>query len=72
MFRNWINFEAMCLSITGFLALPLTIVSTPYAPRKLGPEWRMADLSEDQAAALEATAADHTHTPDPTVLMGAR
>lgn len=40
--------------------------------QKTRPEWRMADLSEDQAAALEATAADHTHTPDPTVLMGAR
>ena len=40
--------------------------------QKTRPEWRMADLSEDQAAALEATTAGHTHTPDPTVLMGAR
>jgi RNA polymerase sigma factor (sigma-70 family) len=40
--------------------------------QKSRPEWRMADLSEDQAAALEAATADHTHDPDPAVLMGAR
>jgi RNA polymerase sigma factor (sigma-70 family) len=40
--------------------------------QKTRPEWRMADLSEDQAAAMEATAADHTHTPDPALLIGAR
>ena len=36
------------------------------------PEWRMADLSKDQAAALEAATADSTHNPDPGLLMGAR
>ena len=40
--------------------------------QKNRPEWRMADLSEDQAAALEAATADHTHNPDPALLMGAR
>ena len=40
--------------------------------QKHRPEWRMADLSEDQAAALEAATADHTHNPDPALLMGAR
>ena len=40
--------------------------------QKTRPEWRMADLSEDQAAALEAVTADHTHSPDPALLMGAR
>ena len=32
----------------------------------------MADLSEDQAAALEAATTNHTHNPDPALLMGAR
>jgi RNA polymerase sigma factor (sigma-70 family) len=40
--------------------------------QKIRPEWRMSDLSEEQAAALEAATADHTHDPDPAVLMGAR
>jgi RNA polymerase sigma-70 factor (ECF subfamily) len=40
--------------------------------QKSRPEWRMADLSEDQAAALEAATADHSHEPDPALLMGAR
>jgi RNA polymerase sigma-70 factor (ECF subfamily) len=40
--------------------------------QKTRPEWRMSDLSEDQAAALEAATADHTHDPDPGVLIGAR
>jgi RNA polymerase sigma-70 factor (ECF subfamily) len=40
--------------------------------QKTRPEWRMSDLSEDQAAALEAATSDHTHDPDPAVLMGAR
>ena len=40
--------------------------------QKSRPEWRMADLSEEQAAALEAATSDHTHNPDPTLLSGAR
>src|SRR5882724_5273948 len=39
--------------------------------QKVRPEWRMADLSEEQAAALEATAAA-VEQPHPTHLMGAR
>jgi RNA polymerase sigma-70 factor (ECF subfamily) len=40
--------------------------------QKTRPEWRIADLSEDQAAALEAVTADHNHNPDPATRMGAR
>lgn len=40
--------------------------------QKSRPEWRMADLSEEQAAALEAATADHTDSPDPALQMGAR
>src|SRR5215471_451607 len=29
--------------------------------QKSRPEWRMSDLSEEQAAALEAATADHSH-----------
>lgn len=40
--------------------------------QKSRPEWRMSDLSEEQAAALEAASFDHIHNPDPGVAMGAR
>ena len=40
--------------------------------QKTRPEWRMADLSEDQAAALAAATADQANSPDPALLMGAR
>lgn len=40
--------------------------------QKTRPEWRMADLSEDQAAALEAATSDRSHTPDPATRLGAR
>src|SRR5262245_40462480 len=40
--------------------------------QKTRPEWRMSDLSEEQAAALEAATADHALNPDPALLMGAR
>jgi RNA polymerase sigma-70 factor, ECF subfamily len=39
--------------------------------QKSRPEWRMADLSEEQAAALEATTAA-VERPHPAHLMGAR
>jgi RNA polymerase sigma-70 factor, ECF subfamily len=40
--------------------------------QKVRPEWRMADLSEDQAAALDAATAGREQSPDPAHLMGAR
>jgi RNA polymerase sigma factor (sigma-70 family) len=40
--------------------------------QKSRPEWRMSDLSEEQAAALEAATADHSHDPDPSLQTGAR
>ena len=40
--------------------------------QKSRPEWRMSDLSEEQAAALEAATADHSHDPDPALQTGAR
>jgi RNA polymerase sigma-70 factor (ECF subfamily) len=40
--------------------------------QKARPEWRMADLSEDHAGALEAATSDQIHNPDPAVLLGAR
>jgi RNA polymerase sigma-70 factor (ECF subfamily) len=40
--------------------------------QKSRPEWRMSDLSEEQAAALEAATADHSHDPDPALQSGAR
>jgi RNA polymerase sigma-70 factor (ECF subfamily) len=40
--------------------------------QKLRPEWRMADLSEEQAAALEAATSDVEQDPHPAHLMGAR
>jgi len=40
--------------------------------QKVRPEWRMADLSEEQAAALEAVTAGGEQSPDPAHLMGAR
>jgi RNA polymerase sigma-70 factor (ECF subfamily) len=39
--------------------------------QKVRPEWRMADLSEEQQAALEA-AAHGAEEPHPALLMGAR
>ena len=39
--------------------------------QKVRPEWRMADLSEEQAAALDA-ATTGEQSPDPAHLMGAR
>jgi RNA polymerase sigma-70 factor (ECF subfamily) len=40
--------------------------------QKTRPEWRMADLSEDHAAALEAATVGHAGSPDPSILLGAR
>ncbi|HYG33773.1 MAG TPA: RNA polymerase sigma factor [Clostridia bacterium] len=40
--------------------------------QKVRPEWRMADLSEEQAATLEAAADDPVQDPDPSHLIGAR
>jgi len=40
--------------------------------QKSRPEWRMSDLSEEQAAALEAATVDHSHDPDPALQTGAR
>ena len=39
--------------------------------QKVRPEWRMADLSEDQAAALDAATTDDVHDPDPSHMLGA-
>jgi RNA polymerase sigma-70 factor (ECF subfamily) len=36
------------------------------------PEWRMADLSEEQAAALDAVTTATEQDPDPSCLIGAR
>ena len=36
------------------------------------PEWRMADLSEEQAAALEAATTPAGEDPDPAQMIGAR
>ena len=40
--------------------------------QKTRPEWRMADLSEQQAAALEAVTSDMEGAPHPSHLAGAR
>ena len=40
--------------------------------QKSRPEWRMADLSEEQAAALDALTSTATGHPDPSHLIGAR
>jgi len=40
--------------------------------QKSRPEWRMADLSEEQAEALEAVTTGETHDPQPGHLIGAR
>ncbi len=40
--------------------------------QKARPEWRMADLSEEQAATLDALTSAAAHTPDPSHLIGAR
>ena len=40
--------------------------------QKSRPEWRMADLSEEQAAALEAVTTSVVPDPDPAHLIGAR
>ncbi len=40
--------------------------------QKARPEWRMADLSEEQAAALEAATAGAVQDPHPAHLLGAR
>lgn len=40
--------------------------------QRVRPEWRMADLSEEQAAALEAAATSTTEEPDIPQLTGAR
>ena len=40
--------------------------------QKVRPEWRMADLSEEQAAALNAVTTGENRAPDPAHLMGAR
>jgi RNA polymerase sigma factor (sigma-70 family) len=40
--------------------------------QKVRPEWRMADLSEEQAAALDAVTTGENQSPDPAHLMGAR
>jgi len=40
--------------------------------QKSRPEWRMADLTEDQSAALEAVITTPEHDPHPAQLMGAR
>ncbi|MGO9201239.1 MAG: RNA polymerase sigma factor [Limisphaerales bacterium] len=40
--------------------------------QKARPEWRMADLSEEQAAALDAVTTAAAQDPDPSRLMGAR
>jgi RNA polymerase sigma-70 factor (ECF subfamily) len=40
--------------------------------QKSRPEWRMADLSEEQAAALAAAASSVAENPDPAHLIGAR
>jgi len=36
------------------------------------PEWRMADLSEEQSAALEAVTTSAMHDPGPALAIGAR
>lgn len=40
--------------------------------QKVRPEWRMADLSEDQAMALDAVTTGAVHDPLPSHLIGAR
>jgi RNA polymerase sigma factor (sigma-70 family) len=40
--------------------------------QKVRPEWRMADLSEDQASALEAATTSVAQAPDPSRAVGAR
>lgn len=40
--------------------------------QKARPEWRMADLSQEQAAALDAVTTAAAQDPDPSRLMGAR
>jgi len=40
--------------------------------QKARPEWRMADLSEEQVGALEASIACSTAQPEPADLLGAR
>ena len=40
--------------------------------QKSRPEWRMADLSEEQAAALDAVTTGTAHDPHPAHLIGAR
>ena len=39
--------------------------------QKVRPEWRMADLSEDQAAALDAATTGDMQHPDPSCSIGA-
>src|SRR5262245_39767541 len=40
--------------------------------QKSRPEWRMADLSEEQATALDAATTGTVHDPHPAHLIGAR
>ncbi len=40
--------------------------------RQARPEWRMADLTEEQAATLEAVTTGGDESPDPSQLLGAR
>jgi RNA polymerase sigma factor (sigma-70 family) len=40
--------------------------------QRVRPEWRLADLSEEQAGVIEAIATDEDRDPDPGEAMGAR
>ena len=72
MFENLDKFEGAVTLEHWVARIAVNHCLNAIRAQKSRPEWRLADLSEEQAAALETVTNTEAQAPDPAHLLGAR